>query len=294
MKAPWRKIAILGGTGRMGRWFASQFKELGLEVYILSRRREKAVKTAGELGVEAASLKDLSKFDLLLLSTPIAETPRLVLEAAGKLAEGATLTEICSVKANVVKALEEAVKRFKVKAVSLHPLFGPGAAGFKGQRVAVIPVKDCLETAEAMADFLKSVGAKVVWVESAARHDAMVAFTLALPHFINIVFGLTLAGKPIRQLNNYAGTTFKLQKTLCESVLQEDPETYASIQIYNPYFRRLLRILRSEMERLGKAVESRDTDKFKRIFMRAVRSLKADPEFAEAYRRFYRALEVLD
>ena len=43
MKAPWRKIAVLGGTGRMGRWFASQFKELGLEVYILSRRREKAV-----------------------------------------------------------------------------------------------------------------------------------------------------------------------------------------------------------------------------------------------------------
>ena len=295
MEAPWRKIAIIGGTGKMGSWFARQFSQLGFEVYISSRSHVKARRTARKLGVKPLKIEEVAAADLVLLSTPIPITPELALKVAGFMRRGAVLADIASIKTGVVEALEKAVKQFKVKAVSLHPMFGPGAESLKGQRIIVIPVKGSLSTAKLMAGFLRAAGSKVVVASTAALHDKMMALTLALPHFLNILFGATLtAGKiPVRKLGNFAGTTFQLQKVICESVSQEDPETYASIQMFNPYFLEVLNSLLEEASKLKEAVEKGSLEKIVEVFRRVSGFLAEDPEYREAYKRFYAALKAL-
>lgn len=49
------KVAILGGTGKMGRWFAHFFKNKGYSVVISGRTPERARSVADEIGVDAAT-----------------------------------------------------------------------------------------------------------------------------------------------------------------------------------------------------------------------------------------------
>ena len=47
-----RGITIIGGTGRMGKWFAKFFQNKGYNVIITSRSSRKASSIAKEIGVK--------------------------------------------------------------------------------------------------------------------------------------------------------------------------------------------------------------------------------------------------
>ena len=47
------KITIIGGSGKMGRWFAGFLAKDGKEVVITGRDQERLRQTAKELGVQA-------------------------------------------------------------------------------------------------------------------------------------------------------------------------------------------------------------------------------------------------
>ena len=49
------KIAIIGGSGKMGRWFARFLIEAGHEVIITGRNQQKLEKTREQLGVQVTT-----------------------------------------------------------------------------------------------------------------------------------------------------------------------------------------------------------------------------------------------
>lgn len=296
MKIPWRRVLMVGGTGRMGLWFSRLFRDVSLEVTITSRNPSKGKQAAEKLNVKFASLKNLNlkSYDLVFLSTPISVTASLIRKLAQGMAEGSTITEIASIKGDIGRALAEAYRRHGVKAVSLHPMFGPGAESIKGQRVIVIPIRGCMDTAETMEGFLSSLGGVVLRVKSFREHDRLMAFVLSLPHMLNMLFagGLRLSGLPVEELSRFGGTTFRLQKLICESLFHEDVETFAAIQGLNPEFARVVSRLEAEVKRLKAAVERGETAYFKRAYRRILRFLTCDPEYRQAYERFYWALKA--
>ena len=281
----------------MGQWFSRFFKERGFKVTITSRQPIRAKRIARKLGVEAAELdgEAIASSDIILLSTPPAETAKIIGEIAEKMRKKAILLEISSVKADVVKPLEEAVRDFNVEAVSIHPMFGPGAKTIQGHRIIVIPVKGCLKTARSIARFFREAGAAVTLAKDFHEHEKMVALTLALPHFINLVFASALAASknPIREVLKYAGTTFTLQKIVSESVISEDPNLYAAIQMRNERFRQTLSQLASEFSRLKNIVEKQDVEAFSQTFERLRKYFSGDSDYKRAYELFYRALEAV-
>ena len=285
-----KRVAILGGTGKMGRWFARFFQTKGYEITIASRSPERATKAAEELGVRSADsyIEAVKEVDMVIVSTPIETTAETIREVKEKLTPGTILFDIASVKGEIPKALSEAAL-LGAKVLSIHPLFGPGATTLKGKKVIVIPITKDAQLVKYVRGLFEEDGAETYLAASGEEHDRMVGITLSVTHFINIALAKMLSSHDIQEVKRFAGTTFSLQLMLAEAVLTEDPNLYYAIESNNPAFRDLLDGFLRAAHDLAAKIDDRNA--FVDTFVKARESLSRDPEFASAYQRFYKALE---
>ena len=74
------KVAIIGGSGKMGRWLADFLVKDGREVVISGRNKEKLLATGHQLGVKAVSnnMEAVSGSDYVLLSVPVDNLEEIV------------------------------------------------------------------------------------------------------------------------------------------------------------------------------------------------------------------------
>lgn len=286
-----RKVVILGGTGKMGRWFAQFLKDKGFEVSIHSRSPERAAKTAEELHVKyIESMDDVRDADIVIVSTSLSSTADTIQEVSKRMRPNTILFDIASVKGTVIQALEEA-RTLGIRTISIHPMFGPGAASLKGKHVIVIPVGDDPELVDEMLSLFE--GAETHILKSGEAHDMMVALTLSLPHFLNIVFGKTLSKMDIGEAAKFAGTTFTLQLMVAEAVFSEDADLYYAIQSQNKAFAKVLDAFLNSAREVASTIKRKDRDAFLDSFKEVRASLSKDPNFANAYSRFYKAYEAV-
>ena len=285
------KVAVIGGAGRMGRWFARHFINQGEEVVISDIRRSEAESVAKSTGAKVAenSLGAVKKADLVVVSTPIEATPSLLEEISPALRSSATVMEISSLKSKVVPVLGRIAER-GVKTVSVHPLFGPGVQRLAGERVALIPVSDPGSELKSAEKLFPEAEIVVVDVE---EHDRAMALTLSLPHFLNIALASVVGEEDLNVLKKLGGTTFALQLVLAEAVLTEDPDLYASIQMGNLYTVECLERFMDRARILKEQIANKNVKAFRQFYADIRSSMSKDRDFAVAYERMYRALDAL-
>ena len=173
-------------------------------------------------------LESVRDVDLVLLCTPIKETPAVIQEIGSLLEPGTTVCEIASLKSGTVSAL----RRLGCLTLSLHPMFGPDVTSFQGQTIAQVPVKDGDREAEAAGRLFPET--RLVQV-SAESHDRVMAYVLSLPYFINLAFSNTLNSGEIGLMRELAGTTFKAQSIVTDCVVGESPELVEALINGNVY-----------------------------------------------------------
>lgn len=294
MKTP--KIAIIGGYGRMGAWFARYFKNKGYSVVLNARNREKLVAAAEALEVNyAETIEDAVKnADFVLVSVPISSTSKVITELAPHVDRKTVVFEIASVKGEIPETLEKQSSKYGFKAVSVHPMFGPGAANLKGHTVLIVPINGSEEAADRLMRIFRDDGAKVISTDS-QTHDRMVATVLALPHFLNILFGRILLEIPdtLPKIREFSGTTFALQLLLTECVFGEDPELYSEIQMGNKEFLEFLDKIEKMFHELKNAITKKEKVEFSKTFEMVREKLKQDTEYSKAYDKFYQIIKVL-
>jgi len=285
------KIAIIGGAGRMGRWFTRYFTSKGHKIVISGVKLDKLKAFAQEVGVEFAenNAKAVKDADLALISVPIPVTAKVIREIAPHIRKGAVVAEIASLKSDITEALIEASKLGAVP-LSLHPLFGPGAQKLKENKIVVVPVVN-LETEIKLAKELFQE-AKII-VADADEHDRLMALTISLPYFLNIAFASVLSEEDISTLKQFGGTTFAFQLTLTESVMNEDPALHASIQTHGKYALKYIDALLSKAEILKKMISKKNQKDFIEFYNEVQGSLSKDADFPKAYEKVYKALEAL-
>ena len=274
----------------MGRWLVRYFVSQGHGVVISDANLDEAGAFAEEAGVELAknNVEAVKTAELTMVSTPIQVTPEVVNEISTHAMKGAILAEISSLKSHVVKTLARLAE--DVKPLSIHPLFGPGAKRLKGRKIAVIPILDAEAETELAREFFP--GAEMVVVD-AEEHDRAMALTLSLPYFMNIVFASVVSDDDLVALKRLEGPTFRLQLTLTESIMTEDPTLQASIQVNNKYALQYLNKFLSKAKTIEKSIANKDAETFA-SFCKNVRSLLSkDKDFAIAYEKVYRILEIL-
>ena len=223
-------IAIIGAGGQMGKWLAGYFVKKGFEVTGFDT--ENPVPT--NINKAESLISAILNKEYVLLSTPTKKTPEIIRLIAKEMRRESYLIDITSQKSKTATALGKIPA--KVCPVCIHPMFGPGAKGVKGQNIISIPIKDGKKELDVAKNLFPD--ANFVTIDS-TEHDKKIAIILGLTHLINIAFANILAkDDKILLTEKMAGTTFKAQKIIAESILTESPELIETI-ISNPEIRRV-------------------------------------------------------
>jgi len=288
------KIAIIGGSGKMGKWFARFLLKEGKEVIITGRNERKLLETKQQLGVEVATNAEAVKnADVVLLSVPIDNFEEVVEQISPYTHQGQSIIDITSIKVSPVEMMHQHIKTGVV--LGTHPMFGPGASDIVNQNFILTPTSE-EETALAqkIRKYLEERGARATTM-TPNEHDEMMAVILGLSHFIAIVSADTLLSfDRLREMEAMGGSTYKVLLTLVGSVISEDPEFYASLQMNLPQMTEIEELFHRSSEAWANIVRNKDRQEFvNRMNTLKNRLEKGDLDFKKAYENMYRLAEGL-
>ena len=123
----------------------------------------------------------------------------------------------------------------------------------------------------------------------------MMAIILGLSHFIAIASADTLLSlDKFKETKAISGVTYKVLLTLAESVISEDPELYASLQMSLPDMAEIEARFQKTVRTWADLVKNKDRQKFvDRMKSLKSRFEKDDPDFGKSYLSIYRFLAGL-
>ena len=284
------KVAIIGGSGKMGQWFARFLLDDDKEVVISGRNREKLLEVKRQLGVEVASnnIEAVKMADVVLLSVTIESFKEIVKQISPYIRPQQVIMDVTSVKVLPVTAMHKYLKTGLI--LGTHPLFGPGARGVRNQNFILTPTSDEEQSlAQKIKDYLEARGARVS-VMTPQEHDEKMAIILGLSHFIAIVSAdaLLSSGK-LKPAAAIGTVTYKVLLTLIESVLSEDPELYASLQMNIPYIAEVEGLFQERARVWADLVRNKNRQEFVQQMSALREKLEAgNPDFGKAYENMYK------
>jgi len=195
-----KKICIIG-CGLIGSSLARAIKTNNLAEKIVSSNRSTFVNNKViELKIVDDASADTKKMaegsDLIIIATPLSSYEEVILQIKDSLKSGAILTDVSSVKENIINLVEKNIPE-NVSWISSHPIAGTEDSGpesgfselFKNRWCILTPSKKIKEKdLNLLKIFWEKVGSKVDIME-AKKHDHILAITSHLPHLIayNIV-----------------------------------------------------------------------------------------------------------
>ncbi len=247
-----KKLTVIGAGGQMGQWFTKYFSGQKYEVTGYDSESNNFGKN---IIVSESLVGAILKADYVVLCTPTRRTPEIIRLIAKEMKRGTYLIEISSEKSKVVSSLSKMPD--KINPICIHPMFGPGIKTIKGQNIISVPIKDAKKELTVTKELFN--GANFVTID-AIEHDKKIAVILGLTHLMNLVFA-NIISKDEKMLltEKMSGTTFRVQKTLAESIMTETPELIETI-IANPEIRRVAEELWKDIGRLLTSVQESKTE----------------------------------
>jgi len=118
---------------------------------------------------------------------------------------------------------------------------------------------------------------------------------LGLAHFISIVSADALANfDNLPLFRDIGGATYTVLVTLVESVISEDPELYASIQMNLPSLTSVEELFQNRVRTWADLVKNKDRQGFvERMTVLKDKLEKCSPHFGEAYENVYKMMAAL-
>jgi chorismate mutase/prephenate dehydrogenase len=256
-----KRALVLGGAGKMGRWFVHFLASQGFEVELADPNES----PGGLKRFADWRDADLSQ-DLIVVAAPLLTTNEILLEMAQDPPKGLVF-DIGSLKSPLRRGLK-AMAEAKARITSVHPMFGPDTELLSGRHVIFVDVGVPEATEEAQALFASTMAVRVSMdLES---HDRLIAYVLGLSHALNIAFFTALAesGEAAPRLSTLSSTTFDEQLAVSKKVAGENPGLYFEIQSLNDYGTESLTALLYAVERLRSVVRAQDAAGFAALMER--------------------------
>lgn len=250
-----RSALVIGGGGKMGRWFVQFLASQGFNVEVADPR-------GGPDGVPCvADWHDIElKHDYIVVATALGATDAILRDLALRRPAG-VIFDLGSLKSPLRAGLM-ALKSHGCRVASIHPMFGPDTELLSGRHVVFVDLGHPEALGAARELFAPTMAEQVVM--SLEDHDRLIAYVLGLSHALNIAFFTALAesGEAAPKLAKMSSTTFDAQLDVASRVAQDSAELYYEIQSLNDYGAESLEALSKAVERIRTAVLSRDHDVF--------------------------------
>jgi len=191
-----RKITIVG-VGLLGGSIGLAARKFRIAGEIAGFvRREKTALECEKVGAMDYATTDLaaavSNSDLVILCTPLAQMRLLSQQFLPALKRGAIVTDVGSVKADIVRELESLIAKTGAHFVGSHPMAGGEKTGVAAAREDLFENAVCVLTptrkshsaaVRKLERFWKSIGARVLKLPP-VQHDLFVSRTSHLPHVV--------------------------------------------------------------------------------------------------------------
>lgn len=245
---------VIGGAGKMGRWFVDFFASQGYATTVADTSVEDGpsrFRNWTDAGVE---------FDVIVVAAPLAVSGRILAQLAVLKPKG-LIFDIGSLKSPLLDGLKE-LRSAGCRVTSLHPMYGPDTRLLSGCHLIFCDVGDAQATAAAKDLFAATMVEQLdMGLED---HDRLIAYVLGLSHALNIAFFTALAesGEAAPKLAQISSTTFDSQLLVSEAVAQDNPHLYFEIQNLNKFGLGPLDALCEAAGRIRDAVASGDEDEF--------------------------------
>jgi len=244
-----RTAVVVGGHGRMGRWFTGFLADQGYQ--------------AGALDLDASGDEHawaeaaLPTADLVVYATPPAATAALY-DAWGDRPPSGVIVDIASIKTPLVGPIRR-LQAAGARVASMHPMFGPSVVLLRECDVVICDTGDAAAT-DVVEQLFRSTTARLINLPL-EEHDRVMADVLTLAHATVIAFAIALpdAAVPVRS------TTLGALQTLAGNLVRESPDVYYEIQALNPNSAGALARLSDAIARVRDAVGAKDADGFRAL-----------------------------
>ena len=284
------KVCIIG-CGLIGSSIARAIRKNHLSSKIVSSNRSDSVnKKVIELKIVDDSSSDTKKMaegsDLIIIATPLSSYEDIISKIKNSLKSGTILTDVGSVKENIINLIEKDVPA-NVSWISSHPIAGTEESGpeagfselFKNRWCILTPSKKAQEKdIKLLGTFWKKIGSKVDIME-AKQHDYILSITSHIPHLIayNIVnTSLNIQDEKESVIVKYSAGGLRDFTRIAAS----NPIMWRDIFIQNKKnTSKMIDKFIEDLEDLKKAIENEDGKKLEEIF---TKTKKIRKEIVEA------------
>ena len=284
------KVCIIG-CGLIGSSIARAIRKNHLSSKIVSSNRSDSVnKKVIELKIVDDSSSDTKKMaegsDLIIIATPLSSYEDIISKIKNSLKSGTILTDVGSVKENIISLIEKDVPA-NVSWISSHPIAGTEESGpeagfselFKNRWCILTPSKKAQEKdIKLLETFWKKIGSKVDIME-AKQHDYILSITSHMPHLIayNIVnTSLNIQDEKESVIVKYSAGGLRDFTRIAAS----NPIMWRDIFIQNKKnISKMIDKFIEDSEDLKKAIENEDGKKLEEIF---TKTKKIRKEIVEA------------
>lgn len=246
-------IGIIGGAGKMGKFFRSFFERKGYKVLISDLNE----------GLSKAELLKQSK--VILISVPMETFSQVVEEISNYVESHHWILDICSLKVEPVKTMKRFLKKGEILAT--HPLFGPYEKSLANKIIVLYRIrgKNCYSWFKSV--FL-SEEVKLVEV-SPQKHDKIIALSQVLNHFWLIILAKMMEDTKfsLEEIVNLSPPSFERQLHILKRFAYQDEKLYAKIQLDNPLGKKMRRMFCQNCKLLTKAFNNKNYEEAESEFL---------------------------
>jgi len=273
------QISVIG-VGLIGGSLARALREVGFTDTIVGCGLDKShLQQAIDLDVidkyETDVAKAVQGSDLVVVAVPVGAMQAVFRDIKSSVSSNAVITDVGSTKASVIEAVSAAYGEVPANFVPGHPIAGTEKSGvgasfpglFHQRRVVLTPLphteKGAVDTVTRM---WQATGA-VVSIMEVKHHDDVLAATSHLPHLLAFALVDTLAALDEKaEIFQYAAGGFRDFSRIASS----DPQMWHDICVNNrEAILNILTRFQSDLDKLGKAIETNDSDYILDVFKRA-------------------------
>ena len=272
-----KKICIIG-CGLIGSSLARAIKKNNLAEKIVSSNRSELInKKVIELKIVDESSSETKKMvsgsDLVIIATPLSSYEDVIIKIKDSLKNGSVLTDVGSVKENIMKLIEKKIPE-NISWIPSHPIAGTEESGPESGFSELFENRWCILTPGPKAKkkeinllkaFWEKVGSKVDIME-AKQHDYILSITSHIPHLIayNIVnTSLNIQDEKKSSIIKYSAGGLRDFTRIAAS----NPIMWRDIFIQNKKnTSEMISKFIENLEELKKAIENEDGKKLEKIF----------------------------
>jgi prephenate dehydrogenase/chorismate mutase/prephenate dehydrogenase len=240
-----QQVTIVGGGGRMGRFFSSCLSQAGHQVNIL------------EYSDWGQAKKLLTDIDLVLLCVPIECMVKTIAQLSQYLSPHTALADITSIKAPIVKAMLE---YHQGPVMGLHPMFGPDIKSFLAQKVVICPGRQDI-VFQWFLELMQSDGAELIYA-TPKEHDRMMTTVQAIRHFATFSLGAFLSQEniDIERSLDFSSPKYRQQIEMVQRLFAQSAPLVVDIMLATPESREAIARLGNTYSGLAKLIQQGDRD----------------------------------